>query len=424
MPSVIDSLLRRVEETRDEMAQFTSDLVKFPTVNPPGKNYPECAQFIGSRLQKFGFEVTYYPAQDRPEHTAEFPRINVMGRRCGKYERPSLHLNGHFDVVPPGEGWTTDPFSGKIENGRVYGRGSADMKAGLAAAVFAADAIRREGIELGGALDFSATVDEESGGFAGLGWLAANGLVSSRNTDYVIIPEPFGPDRVCLGHRGVYWFKVTALGKTAHGSMPFLGESAIEGMSRFLESVHRELIPALNRRKTVMPVVPQDARRPTLNINSITGGQDESTAQTPCVADRCEAVFDRRFLPEEDFQDVRNEIQGLIANVHNKDTSLRFELEDLLMVPSVSAPSDGALVKALDRAAVAVMGKNLQKVASPGTYDHKHVFLQGAIDQCVAYGPGELLQAHKPDEFCSIDDMVTHAKVLALAILDLTGSTS
>ncbi len=349
--------------------------------------------------------------------------INVVGTRPGRRERPSLHLNGHFDVVPPGDGWTFDPFSGKIENGRVYGRGSADMKAGLAAAIFTAEAIRREGIELGGNLQISGSVDEESGGYAGVGWLAENGIICSKNTDYVIIPEPFGKDRVCLGHRGVYWFKVTALGKIAHGSMPFLVENAIQGMGRLLESMRHDLLPALHKRKTVMPVVPPEARKPTLNINSITGGQNEGMGQTPCVADRCEAIFDRRFLLEENFDEVRHEIKLILAATEKKESSLKFDLEDLMMVPPVSAPEDCRLVQVLDHAAVKVLGQKLDKVASPGTYDHKHVYLRGGIDQCVAFGPGKLELAHQPDEYCSIDDMVAYAKILALALLDLTNST-
>ena len=141
-----------------------------------------------------------------------------------------MHLNGHFDVVPAGDGWTVDPFGGVVRDGRLYGRGACDMKAGIAAAVYAAEAIRRAGIELPGTIEISGTVDEESGGLAGVrGWPNMAGCRAGR-TDYVIIPEPLDVDRVCIGHRGVYWFEVEAHGRIGHGSMPFLGASAIEGM--------------------------------------------------------------------------------------------------------------------------------------------------------------------------------------------------
>ena len=206
--------------------------------------------------------------------------------------------------------------------------------------------------------------------------------------------------------------------------MPFLGKNAIESMGNFLESLRKDLMPDLRKRKTAMPVVPPEARTPTLNINSISGGQAEANGQTPCVADRCEAVFDRRFLPEENFEQVRNEIKSLLEKVREKDSSAQLKLEDILRVSPVSTPTDSQLVKALDGAARKVLGHELQKVASPGTYDQKHFHHLGRIEQCVAYGPGNLDQAHQPDESCSVDDLVTSAKILALAILELTASTS
>src|ERR671928_1390615 len=118
---------------------------------------------------------------------------------------------------------------------RIYGRGSCDMKAGIAAAVFAAEAIRRAGVETRGAVEVSGTVDEESGGFAGVAWLAEHKRLSADRTDFVIIPEPLYVDRICIGHRGVYWFEVTTRGRIAHGSMPFHGINAIEHMAIVLD---------------------------------------------------------------------------------------------------------------------------------------------------------------------------------------------
>ena len=141
----------------------------------------------------------------RPEHTPRHPRLNVIGSRRGG-PGPVVHLNGHFDVVPAGAGWTMDPFAGVVRDGRIYGRGVCDMKAGIAAALFAAEAIERAGIELPGAVEISGTVDEESGGFAGMAYLAEQGRIARGRTDYVNIPEPLNVDRICICHRGLYWF--------------------------------------------------------------------------------------------------------------------------------------------------------------------------------------------------------------------------
>ena len=123
--------------------------------------------------------------------------------------------------------------------------------------------------------------------------------MSRERTKAVIIPEPFGVDRVCVGHRGVYWFEVVAEGRIAHGSMPYLGVNAVEGMSHLLDLVRDELGPALYQRVTAMPVVPEGSRHATININGIDGGQPVDDVPSPCVADRCRVVFDRRFLLEE-----------------------------------------------------------------------------------------------------------------------------
>ena len=180
-----------------------------------------------------------------------------------------MHLNGHLDVVPPGDGWTVDPFAGIVRDGKMFGRGVCDMKAGIAAAVFAAEAIGRAGIELPGTIEISGTVDEESGGFAGVAHLAEVGRIKKGRTDFVIIPEPLNVDRICVGHRGVYWFEVTAHGRIGHGSMPFLGVSAIDGMGRVLAAINAELEPVLARRVTAMPVVPEAARQSLAGVNPL-----------------------------------------------------------------------------------------------------------------------------------------------------------
>ena len=416
MPYGREAIHREVERARDEIVDFTAELVRVPSVNPPGEAYRDAAEALGRKLRTFGFDVEYLVAENYPEHTEAHPRVNVVGLRRGPTPRPLVHLNGHLDVVPAGNGWTMDPFAGIVRDGRIYGRGTADMKAGIAAAVFAAECVRRAGVTLGGSVEVSGTVDEESGGFAGAAFLCESGRLTSGRVDHVIIPEPLGVDRICVGHRGVYWFEVTARGRVAHGSMPFLGVSAIERMSRFLDSVRTELMPALARRTTRAPVVPEGARKATLNVNSILGGQAGKTPQTPCVADRCSAVFDRRFLLEEGFEATKREIEELLEKQGEG-----FELRDMMVVHPVQTPENSPLIAAFQRTIPEVLGREATRIASPGTYDHKHVTRIGGIDDCVAYGPGILELAHQVDEYCEIEDLVRSTEVLALTLFDLLG---
>ena len=397
-------------------------MIRIPTVNPPGDLYRECAEAIGQRLSELDFAVDYVTAEDRPEHTPKHPRVNVVGIRSGRRKRPLVHLNGHFDVVPVGAGWTVDPFAGIVRGGKLYGRGSTDMKAGLAAAIYAAEAIRRAGITLAGSIEVSGTVDEESGGFAGVAHLAESGRISAERTDHVIIPEPLDVDRICLGHRGVYWFKVTSHGRIGHGSMPFLGVNAIEQMGPLLEAMRTRLGPALEDRRTAMPVVPPAGRRGSINVNSIHGGQAGAATQTPCVADRCEAIFDRRFLAEEGFDATRDEVLRLLDDVASQDPARRYELDDLMIVHPTLTAEDDPLVRSLTASIHTVLGRRPELVASPGTYDHKHVARIAGVASCVAYGPGVLEQAHQPDEWCRVGDMVDSAKVMALTLLELLGT--
>jgi len=395
------------------MVEFLREIVAIPTINPPGENYVPCAERIGEQLREFGYEVEYVAAEGLAEHTREHPRVNVIGR-LGGAPRPLLHFNGHIDVVPVGEGWTVDPFGALVRDGRIYGRGTTDQKSGIAASIYAVEAIRREGITLHGTVEQSGTVDEESGGFAGAAYLADHGYVHRDRTDFVIITEPLNVDRVCIGHRGVYWFEVTLEGRIAHGSMPFLGVNAIDKMSQFIQKLDRELRPALASRTTAMPVEPSGARHPSININGIRGGQPQGI-QTPCVADRCSAIFDRRFLLEEPFAEVKREIEAALEGFD-------YRLKDLMVVEPVQTDASSRLVTTMQSAVGSVLSAEAPLIASPGTYDQKHVMRRGLVEQCIAYGPGILHLSHQPDEYCRIDHLIDGAKAMALATMRLLGA--
>lgn len=418
------SVVNRLTTLRDEMLGFVQQLVRIPTSNPPGENYRECAELIGQKLWEFGYDVTYIEPGDLNSRSSPHPRVNVLARLAGKAQSPVVHFNGHIDVVPAGNGWSVDPFAAVIRNDRIYGRGVTDQKAGIAASIFAVEAIRRSGFKLNGSIEQSTTVDEESGGLAGVAYLAEHGLVTRDSVDYVIITEPLGYDRICLGHRGVYWFELVMRGRTAHGSMPFLGTSAIERMSNFIQAMEQRLKPKLAERTTRMPVEPADARRPSINVNSISGGQSIDSPQTPCVADVCRAIFDRRFLIEESPEQVRNEIFELIEELKHEHEDLACEVNDLLWVYPTLTDERSPLVSCLANAICDTIGRRPSLIASPGTYDQKHFSRIAGIEQCVAYGPGILDLAHKPDEYCEIQHIVDSAKAMAIATIRLLGIAS
>ena len=173
-------------------------------------------------------------------------------------------------------------------------------------------------------------------------------------------------------------------------------------------------------RITAMPVVPEKSRHATININGIDGGQAVDEVPSPCVADRCRAVFDRRFLIEEGLERTRAEIAALVQKAQARMPEVTFSIEERLIFEPTATAEDATVVTALSGAIKAVTGRDAALVASPGTYDHKHVARIAGVPQCVAYGPGELALAHQPDEYCSVDDIITATKVIALAVLRLT----
>ena len=266
---MLDALFTRIDDQRDALIALTQDLVRIPTVNPPGEGYEACAHLLGERLQRSGFTIEYIRAEGEIGDSDRYPRTNVIAHAAGRGPGPTIHFNGHIDVVEAGLGWTEDPFSGNVRNGRLYGRGACDMKAGIAASVIALEAILAEGVPFNGAIEISGTVDEESGGFAGVAHLARRGLFSKPRVGHVIIPEPLNVDRIAIGHRGVWWAEIETFGQIGHGSMPFLGDCAIRHMSAAMRALEEQLLPALAKRRTAMPVVPAGARQSTLNFASM-----------------------------------------------------------------------------------------------------------------------------------------------------------
>ncbi len=420
-PRATDPLFRRIEERRDDLVALTQALIRIPTVNPPGDAYTACAELIGRRLAARGFAVEYVRAEGAAGDSDRYPRTNVIARIEAPRPGPCVHFNGHIDVVPAGQGWTVDPFAGVVKDGRVYGRGACDMKGGIAASIVAVESLLDEGLLTAGALEISGTVDEESGGYGGVGHLAKLGYFSRPRVDHVIIPEPLNVDRVCVGHRGVWWAEIETKGRVAHGSMPFLGNCAVRHMGAVLHRIETELLPRLAAKRTDMPVVPEGARQSTININAIHGGQrdDHDGLPSPMVPDRCRMVIDRRYLIEEDPAVVRGEIVAILEDLRRSRPGFDYELREVLAFLPTMTDADAPVVRAVAAAIETVLGRPARRVVSPGTYDQKHVVRIGNLKDCIAYGPGVLDLAHQPDEWVGIDDMVHAAQVMALATLGL-----
>ena len=418
------ALSAALSDRREDLIALTQDLIRIPTLNPPGENYREICDYLDRRLRGSGFQTQMIRAHGTPGDCEAYPRWNVVARREGTGPGDCVHFTSHIDVVEVGAGWTVDPFGGLLRDGKIYGRGSCDMKGGLAASIIAAEAFMATFPDFAGAIEISGTADEESGGYGGVAYLAEQGFFSPQRVQHVIIPEPLQKDRVCLGHRGGWWAEIETFGEIAHGSMPFLGDCAVRHMGAVLSTFEEKLFPAMAARRTDMPVVPEGARSSTMNINSIHGGQPEqapgSTAlPSHCVPDSCRIVVDRRYLVEESLDGVRDEIIGLLEGLKRDRPRFDYAVRELNHVVPTMTDRDAPVARTVAEAIHAVMGKEAEFVASPGSYDQKHIDRIGKLKNCVAYGPGLLELAHKPDEYVGVDDMMDSAAVMARSLAAL-----
>ena len=417
---------QRIVDARDELVELTRSLIAIPTVNPPGDGYRAICDLLESRLSRRGFVVKLARAQGVLGDSDRYPRWNLVARHDGRYPGECLHFNSHTDVVAVGENWTVEPFAGVVDGDRLYGRGACDMKGGLAASIIAAECFIDGFPEHAGAIEISATCDEESGGFGGVAWLAEQGWFDPSRVQHVIIPEPLNKDRICLGHRGVWWAEIETHGRSAHGSMPFLGDCAVRHMHAVIDAMEQQLFPALATRTTDMPVVPEGARQSTLNINSIHGGLDEPQAgytgmPAAMVPDRCRMTIDRRFLMEERLEVVRDEVHDILLALQRKRSGFEYAVKELFSVLPSMTDRNAPVVQAVARSIRAQFGAGPDYVVSPGTYDQKHISRIGRLHNCIAYGPGILDLAHQPDEYIGIADMVDAAQVMAGTLAELLG---
>jgi succinyl-diaminopimelate desuccinylase len=403
-----DAVLAAVDELAGDLVELLRALVQLPTINPPGDGYEAFVHDFAARLDALGYatEVHRVPEADLATlapHAGGLPRPNLLAtleNRAG----PTIHLNGHYDVVPVGNDWTTDPFAAELRDGWIYGRGAADMKSGLAAQVIAVEALKR--VDWAGRIVQSAVPDEETVGVrnAGMGWLVEQGLIEA---DALIITEPFGPDGVGIGHKGAIWGEITLHGKQAHGSSPRLGVNAVEAMARYLTRIDADLRPLLEERVTELGVTPPEPHS-TLSFDTIHGG-----AATNIVPDRCSVTFNRRLLPGEDLDEARDELLNPL-----KDLGLPYDYREIYSTPPTLVGEEEPVVQAACRA-VRDLGLEPRILISAGSDDQRFVVQGAGITNSLIYGPGTTGLSHVSDERISVEDLVLGTKGLALILADL-----
>ena len=360
---------------------LTKALVAVDTRNPPGHESP-IEDVVRAALDRWQPRWTSVePAPGRLSLIAELPHPDGPDP-----ERLTLIVNGHLDVVPVGaDGWSHDPFDPQVIDGRLYGRGTADMKGGIAAAVSALDVLDRAGVPPACNVVFHLVADEERGGRLGTQALLERGLIAG---DACLIPEPTGLD-LCVAERGLMQARIAVQGRPGHGSRPRQGVSAIEHAAHLVLALH-----AADYGDPEHPLL----GRPTANVGTISGGSTFNT-----VAESCVIGLDRRVLPGATAASTEAKIRELIDAVGID--GLRYEFEvDMFGEASEMAAAD-PWVKYVGDAVALATGRQPDIIGMTFTTDARFVRNQAGIPTVVC-GPGEVAQAHGNDEFVAVDRLV------------------
>lgn len=391
----------------DEMVGFTSELVGIASENPPGRAYPDCVRAIASRLRALDLPcevVKYRPAKG----TRDDSGAAVVLSRVGTGQR-TLYFSGHYDVVPV----TTPGQCAVVRKGRtLFGRGTADMKGGLAAMLYAAVALHRLRVPLDGRIGLVFVPDEETGGHRGSGFLAATKRLGTHGIG-MLTPEPTS-GVVWNANRGAITARVTVYGREAHVGLLHQGRNAFEDAIRVVAGLQR-LARRVGRRRTRFRVTPDAARRSLMLI----GGRVEAGSNFNVVPGRCVFTVDRRMNPEEDFDAERDALLAVFDEARRAGVKLDVDLFQQGH-PSGTSPAT-PLGRALARHIRAVTGKAPKFEMCPGLLEVRFYAEQGM--PAYAYGPGLLSISHGPKEFVHLDRIVDCAAIYARVAATLLGTS-
>ncbi|MGQ3054533.1 MAG: M20/M25/M40 family metallo-hydrolase [Roseateles sp.] len=391
----------------DAEVRFLQSLVRIPTDTPPGNNAPH-ADRTAELLAELGLAVDKHAVPAAEVHAAGMQSVtNLIVRQRFSDEGPTIALNAHGDVVPPGEGWTHEPYGAEIVDGKLYGRASAVSKSDFATYTFALLALKNSGLKLKGAVELHFTYDEEFGGELGPGWLLRQGLTKP---DY-LIAAGFSY-QVVTAHNGCLQMEVTLHGLASHAAYPSTGIDALQAANRLLTALyaHNDVL------KTRLSGVP-GITHPYLNVGRIEGGTN-----TNVVPGKVVLKLDRRMIPEEDPAAVEAEVRALIESTVAQNPGIRLDIKRLLLAHSMKPlPGAAPLVAALQKHGQALFGQEIPTSGTPLYTDVRLYAAHGIPAAIYGAGPRTVLEsnAKRADEHLVLDDLKRATQVVARTLAEL-----
>ena len=407
MTAPYDRLDAWIDAHFDEQVRFVTELVRVPTDTPPGRNAPH-AERAAELLAGFGFDAERHAIPEAlvREHGLESITNLIVRRRYGA-AGPTVALNAHGDVVPPGEGWTHDPYGGEVAAGRLYGRAAAVSKSDFATYTFAVRALESLGLPLKGGVELHFTYDEEFGGELGPGWLLKMGLTKPD----LLIAAGFSY-QVITAHNGCLQLEVTVHGKMAHAAIPATGIDALQGANAILSALY-----AQNEIYRGVTSKVEGITHPYLNVGTIAGGTN-----TNVVPGKVVLKLDRRMIPEEDPVAVEAAIRRVIAEAAAEVPGVTVEIKRLLLARALQPlPGNARLVAALQRHGEAVFGEAIPVSGTP-LYTDVRLYGEAGIPAAIyGAGPRTVLEsnAKRADEHLVLEDLRRATQVVARTLLDL-----
>jgi acetylornithine deacetylase/succinyl-diaminopimelate desuccinylase family protein len=386
-----------VRELRGEIIDFTRELVAVASENPPGAAYPQCVRIIEARLRSLGLPCDLVPFRARRGSRDDSGAAVVLSS-VGTGSR-TLYFSGHYDVVPLD---APDQCTPVLRGKALFGRGTADMKGGLAAMLYAAVALDRLRVPLDGRVGLVFVPDEETGGRRGSAFLAETGRLGVHGIG-MLTPEPTS-GVVWNANRGALTMRVTVHGREAHVGLMHRGHNAFEDALRVVEGLQR-LARRVGRRRTRYRVTPDEARRSLMLV----GGRVEAGSNFNVVPARCVFTVDRRMNPEEDFEAERGALLEVFEEARRAGVSL--EVETFQEGRPSGSGEDTALARALRAHVRAVTGRAPKFELCPGLLEVRFYAERGM--PAYAYGPGFLAVAHGPKELVHVDRLVDCAAIYA-----------
>ena len=395
----------------DEQVQFLQALIRVPTDTPPGNNAPH-AERTAELLHGFGFEAEKHPVPQAEVLAAGLVSITnlVVRRQYGNSAGDrgiTVLLNAHGDVVPPGEGWTKDPYGGEIDNGKIYGRASAVSKCDFSTYAFAVRALEAVAKPSKGSVELLFTYDEEFGGEVGPAWLLKHHIIKPD----LLIAAGFSY-QVITAHNGCLQLEVTVHGKMAHAAIPDSGVDALQATNKILSALY--LQNALYQQVTSKA---EGITHPYLNIGMIEGGTN-----TNVVPGRVTFKLDRRMIPEENPAEVEALLRKLIADTAAQSKGVTVDIKRMLLARAMQPlAGNKPLVDALQKHGQAVFGEPIPALGTP-LYTDVRLFCEAGIPGVIyGAGPRTVLESHakRADERLDLQDLRRATKVIARALKDL-----